>query len=245
MGFSFDSDNRKASYSARIDDALESGMDDKHLFFDKLVAENAKRLYRFLMALCKDEALCQDVVQDTFLQAYQYISKGEYQEKGRLWYWLQAIARNRLLGHFRAQGRHQELLSANRSQICENMGWVAEKDSELRLGLTGSEFDGRTVFEKRKEKIVRNLDMLMQTDFRLLSLSDSERKLVCRRHRQDEAFRILAGNLDQPLSTVMSRYYGAMKKIQRQLWDLESEGIFNKEMTLDDMQELIRRKKKR
>lgn len=233
---------REMPVSAELSAGDPEGRSDleKKACFERVVLEQEKRLFLYVYSICRDAELSRDIVQETFIQAHQQFMSGAYEEKGRIAGWLQTIARNKLLGHYRANGRHSEMLALNKGQICENLGWVPEKMEEHIGNRVGGAFDLKPERESRKERIAKNMEVMLETDFRLLVLTDVERKLVCRRHRRQEAFREMAAFLDQPLSTVMSRYYSTMKKIQRQLLDLDSRGVFDKELSLAEMQELIR-----
>ncbi|UVE19739.1 RNA polymerase sigma factor [Pseudomonas sp. LS44] len=75
--------------------------------FGVLYARHRLGLFRFLCGLCGDPALAEEVFQDTWLSLIR--SDSELREAVQFKTWLYQIARNRLIDHWRKQGRHQAL----------------------------------------------------------------------------------------------------------------------------------------
>ena len=59
---------------------------------EELYQENAKIVYHFLLSLCRDATLAEDLTQDTFLAAYQSLER--YDGSCKLSTWLCQIARH-------------------------------------------------------------------------------------------------------------------------------------------------------
>lgn len=70
-------------------------MDD----FEQIYEENYRRIYAFLLKLCRDELTAEELTQETFYQAY----KSLWQFSGRcsMFTWLAAIAKNVFFEHLR------------------------------------------------------------------------------------------------------------------------------------------------
>lgn len=207
--------------------------------FEEKVVVHAKRLFRYVNARCKDEELSRDIVQETMIIAQEQFTRGEYQEKGLIWFWLMKIANNMLMGYFRTQNRRQEAIRANRMQICDNLGWT-EKGT-----CVGTCEDGDILFSeenalKLRHNIEKNLPLLIQTDFQLLALSESEREILLSRHVKMQVFKEIAGNADLPLSTLMSRYYTMMRKVRLQLSGMEQAGLFDRTLDISDIRKIMR-----
>lgn len=209
--------------------------------FAKMAAEHHHRLQRYVRTLCRDEALCNDIVQDTFLIAQQQLDKGTYSETGKGWYWLCAIARNLLVDYYRQHNRSNMQLFLNHSQICDNLGWSSESSGESAV-ITMFEGHVPSTPEKRRKRISDNMGVLMETQFAALTLSEEERHLLCLRYRGEQVFREVSARNGEPISTVMSRYYSVLKKVRKQLLALEAQGLFEKELTMAQMKAYIRRK---
>jgi RNA polymerase sigma-70 factor (ECF subfamily) len=76
--------------------------------FAELVAESQSRVRTFLVRLCRDYDLANDLAQETFLTAYQKLAT--FKGSGSFEGWLCKIAYNRFLQHQRDDKRQQEIL---------------------------------------------------------------------------------------------------------------------------------------
>lgn len=70
---------------------------------EELYQENAKIVYHFLLSLCRDPALAQDLTQDTFLAAYQSLER--YDGSCKLSTWLCQIGRHLYYRYLAKAGR--------------------------------------------------------------------------------------------------------------------------------------------
>jgi RNA polymerase sigma-70 factor (ECF subfamily) len=82
-------------------------------------------LFRYLMARMNDRVAVEDIVQDTFLSALKGLKgfKGESSEKS----WLFAIARNKMIDHFRKSSR--ELIEFSDHAYAGDADWF-DKDGQ-------------------------------------------------------------------------------------------------------------------
>lgn len=78
----------------------------KNSDFDKLYEKHAEQVYRFLLRLCQDTHLAQDLTQDTFLKAMENIDT--FDNRCKFSTWLCQIAKNAFYDHRRKVGRHSE-----------------------------------------------------------------------------------------------------------------------------------------
>ncbi len=67
--------------------------------FEQIYAENYKSVYAFLLKLCRDPHVAEDLTQETFCQAYT--SMYRYNGQCKMFTWLAAIAKNVFLKHLR------------------------------------------------------------------------------------------------------------------------------------------------
>jgi RNA polymerase sigma factor (sigma-70 family) len=73
--------------------------------FNALYQRHRLGLFRFLLGLCGDHALAEEVFQETWMSLVR--SQSEQREAVLFKTWLYQIARNRLIDHWRKTGRHQ------------------------------------------------------------------------------------------------------------------------------------------
>lgn len=219
--------------------------DKKRFSFEEDVAIHCKRLYNFLYSLCRDEDLSKDLLQDTMLCAQHHIMQGFYAEKGIIWCWLRTIAQNHLFKHYRQQQLQKTKITEQRQQICDNLGWNASvfmPESGLEAEDDLEETQGMPLdsVKQTRNKIKENLDVLMRSHFRFLNLTNAERQLISERHLNMKSFKELSYSSNEAISTVMSRYYTAMKKVQRQLVHWEEKGLLNGKLETKDFKRIKR-----
>lgn len=222
--------------SNRQDTADRRAKESSRLFEENIMCY-CKKLYSYLYYQCRDEDLSKDMMQETMIEAHEQLAKGTFIEKGLTWFWLQKVARNRLIGHYRTRSIHNALMQANQHQICDNLGWnrtAQTEDHIVFLNKNGNIW----LYDKTdqiKGRICLNLDILIKSNFKPLHLSDSDRWLIKQHHFYRKTFKELSMIMNKPLSTVMSRYYTVMKKLQRQLVSLEAMGVFDKKLKRKDL----------
>jgi len=100
-------------------------MSNLELTFEALVNAYSTDLYRYAYWLCKDAALAEDLVQETFMRAWKSINKLDKPESAKAW--LFTILRRELSRHFGKQ----------------KMDLVALDHLEAESGLTIDEHPGK------------------------------------------------------------------------------------------------------
>ena len=70
---------------------------------EELYAQNARIVYRYLCSLCRDERLAEDLMQETFLQAWKSIER--FDGSCRISSWLCQIAKHLLYRHYQKSRR--------------------------------------------------------------------------------------------------------------------------------------------
>lgn len=70
---------------------------------DEILGAEYEAVYRYVLSLCRDETLAQDITQETFLKAMK--SYGGFAGESSLYTWLCAIAKNLWLNGRKKQGR--------------------------------------------------------------------------------------------------------------------------------------------
>lgn len=74
--------------------------------FEQIYRENFPRVYGFLMRLCRNEALAEELAQETFFKAMK--SMGKFDGRCRVDVWLCQIAKNAYFSHCRRQKKQTD-----------------------------------------------------------------------------------------------------------------------------------------
>ncbi|MGI6573350.1 MAG: RNA polymerase sigma factor [Fermentimonas sp.] len=69
--------------------------------FDELLTRHQHSLYSYILYTVRDNGLAEDIFQDTFMKAIITIQQGKYTESGKFKAWINRIARNLIIDHFR------------------------------------------------------------------------------------------------------------------------------------------------
>ena len=67
--------------------------------FEEIYKENYKVVYRYLVSLCKDNSLAEDILQQSFYKAF--INLNKYDGQSKISTWLCTIARNELYNYYK------------------------------------------------------------------------------------------------------------------------------------------------
>lgn len=108
LGFVADSDRPQADAAALLARCLKGGRDGEQAL-DLLYRRESGAVYRYALALCGDEALALDAMQEAFVQLLQQ-PRGFDPLQGPLGAYLAGIARHRLLRRLREARRFVELM---------------------------------------------------------------------------------------------------------------------------------------
>ncbi len=152
--------------------------------FRRLYELTAKGIYSYALSILKHPQDAEEVMQDTYLAAWN--QAGQYRTEGKPMAWLLTIARNLCYMRLRTQREHpqvsyEELEQEAPGELCAQIESAPEKQ------------------------------MLLEA---LASLSEEDRKIVLLHDAGEMKHREIAQYLDCPLSTVLSKYRRALKKLQ-------------------------------
>ncbi len=93
--------------------------------FNEIYNEHAKMIYNFLLRMCKNEHLAEDLMQDTFLKAIERIDT--FDKQCKLSSWLFQIAKNTYFDYLRKKKNQVEM------ELCEENLQDVELSPEDRL----------------------------------------------------------------------------------------------------------------
>lgn len=97
----------------------------KSMDFNEIYKEHAEMIYRFLLRMCNDEHLAEDLMQDTFLKAIEKIYT--FDGRCKLTTWLCQIAKNTYLDYARKKKNQPDM------ELCEENSHDMEMSPEERL----------------------------------------------------------------------------------------------------------------
>lgn len=79
--------------------------------FEVLLKRHQDRIYSQIMILVRDEAVADDIFQETFMKAIRTLKQGKYNEEGKFLPWVLRISHNLAIDHFRKAKRMPKVRS--------------------------------------------------------------------------------------------------------------------------------------
>ncbi len=80
--------------------------------FEVLLTRYQSRVYYYIFQIVRDKELTEDIFQETFIKAIMTIRQGRYQDSGKFLAWINRIAHNLVIDHFRKQ-KNEHTISAD------------------------------------------------------------------------------------------------------------------------------------
>lgn len=72
---------------------------------ETILTRYQSRIYSYIMSIVRDPALADDLFQDTFIKVVFKLKSGVYKEEGRFIAWVNRIAHNIVMDHYRKERR--------------------------------------------------------------------------------------------------------------------------------------------
>ncbi|GAB4253883.1 MAG: sigma-70 family RNA polymerase sigma factor [Vicingaceae bacterium] len=70
-----------------------------------LIHRHKEKIFSYIFFNVKDEALAEDIFQDTFIKVINTLKRGKYNEEGKFLPWVMRIAHNLIIDHYRKSNR--------------------------------------------------------------------------------------------------------------------------------------------
>lgn len=81
-------------------------LNGKESAFEILLRRHKEKVFSYIMFTVRDEALANDIFQETFMKAIRTLKKGGYNEEGKFLPWINRIAHNLIIDHFRRKKKY-------------------------------------------------------------------------------------------------------------------------------------------
>ena len=170
-------------------------IDGNNKAFDELLARVQNKLFTYIMYMVKDEDVANDLFQETFIKAITRLQNGLYTDSGKFLYWLNRIAHNVIIDHFRnIKGEH--IVELTKGKSLQNL-----KDSSILETYRESEM----VNEQVKEDVKRLMN----------ALPEPQREVVYMRFFQDMSFKEIAEETGVSINTSLGRMRYALINLRK------------------------------
>lgn len=166
--------------------------------FEEIIHRHKNKVFAYIGLYIRDQALVEDIFQDTFLKVIQSVKAGKYYDNGKFLSWVMRIAHNLIIDHFRR---------------LKQMNTMSNDDYESDL------FNSRKLADANiEDNIIKGQ---IRKDVRKLigQLPDDQKEVVILRHYAGLSFKEIADVTDVSINTALGRMRYAlinMRKIMQE-----------------------------
>jgi RNA polymerase sigma factor (sigma-70 family) len=166
--------------------------------FDHLLLRYKNKVYSYISLYIRDQALVEDILQDTFLKVIQSVKAGKYQDNGKFVSWVMRIAHNLIIDHFRRIKQMKTISNDDYESDIFNTAKLSEANVE------------DTMIKRQIEKDVRML---------LSYLPDDQREVIILRHYAGLSFKEISEVTDVSINTALGRMRYALINMRKLIHD--------------------------
>ncbi|MBO5832511.1 MAG: sigma-70 family RNA polymerase sigma factor [Alistipes sp.] len=162
----------------------------------ELIERHAKRVRSYIGMMVKDDAIADDIFQETFIKAVKVIDEGRYTDSGKFLSWVLRIAHNRVLDHFRREKASKQV---NESEAGYDV------IGTMRFAEPTTEDD---MMHTEMEQTIRNLIDL---------LPEEQQEVVRLRYYSKLSFQEIAEQTEVSINTALGRMRYALINLRRMI----------------------------
>ena len=162
----------------------------------QLIERHSRRVRDYINMMVKDEALAEDLFQETFIKAVRVIDSGRYSDSGKFLAWILRIAHNQVIDHFRAQKQGRVVSESNAGYDVRGTLRFAERSVEEDI---------------ISEQIAADIRKLVDR------LPDEQREVVKMRYYADLSFKEIAEQTGVSINTALGRMRYALINIRKMI----------------------------
>ena len=181
--------------SQLTDDKLVKLYEDGHNdAFEVLLSRYKSKVFSYIFLIVRNRELTEDIFQDTFIKAIATIQQGRYVESGKFLPWVNRIAHNLIIDHFRRE-KNENTFSA------DAVDYDIVNNSKLA--------------EKSFEDTISNEQVLNDVVHLINFLPPTQQKVIRMRYFEDLSFKEIAEKTDVSINTALGRMRYALLNMRR------------------------------
>lgn len=166
----------------------------EQLCFEQLIRRHKNKIFAYISLYIRDQALAEDIFQDTILKVIQSVKTGKYSDNGKFLSWVMRIAHNLIIDHFRRLKQMNTISNDNYESDLFNSKSFAEDNIE------------DDIIKQQIHKDVRNM---------ISNLPDDQREVVILRHYADLSFKEIADITGVSINTALGRMRYALINMRK------------------------------
>jgi len=173
---------------------IERFINGEKLCFEELINRHKNKVFAYISLYIREQALAEDIFQDTFLKVIQSVKGGKYVDNGKFISWVMRIAHNLIIDHFRRIKQMNTVSNDNYESDIFNSKKFAEDNVEDDM------------IKRQIQKDVRRM---------ITHLPDDQREVVILRHYAGLSFKEIAEITEVSINTALGRMRYALINMRK------------------------------
>jgi RNA polymerase sigma-70 factor (ECF subfamily) len=162
--------------------------------FEKLIQRHKNKVFAYISLYIRDQALAEDIFQDTFLKVIQSVKCGRYSDNGKFLSWVMRISHNLIIDHFRRIKQMNTISNDNYESDLFNSKQFAEENIE------------DNIVKRQIHQDIRKM---------ISHLPDDQREVVILRHYAGLSFKEIADITQVSINTALGRMRYALINMRK------------------------------
>jgi len=162
--------------------------------FEVLLIRYKSKVYTYIYLIVRNKELTEDIFQETFIKAISTIQQGRYTETGRFLGWINRIAHNLIIDHFRRE-KNENTFSAD--------------------GIEYDIINNTKLSEKSVEDTINNDQVLTDVVNLINYLPQTQQEVIRMRFFEDLSFKEIAERTEVSINTALGRMRYALLNMRR------------------------------
>lgn len=163
---------------------------------ETLINQHRTKVYTYILLTIKNQALAEDLFQETFIKVIQSLRKGKYRDDGRFLSWVIRIAHNLIIDHYRKE---------------KQLNAISNDDSDIDL-LNSKKFS-----EDNIEQILVNEQIRRDLRKLIHELPEDQREVVLLRHFGGLSFKEISEHTGVSINTALGRMRYALINLRKMI----------------------------
>jgi len=162
--------------------------------FEQLIQRHKNKVFAYISMYIRDQALAEDIFQDTFLKVIQSVKSGRYSDNGKFLAWVMRIAHNLIIDHFRR---------------IKQMNTMSNDDYEADI------FNSRRFSDSNIEDTIIKRQLRKDIRMMISQLPDDQKEVVILRHYAGLSFKEIADVTEVSINTALGRMRYALINLRK------------------------------
>lgn len=172
---------------------VQAYLKGNELAIEQLIIRFKSQVYTYIICKVRNEALAEDVFQDTFIKVINTIRRGKYNDEGKFLPWVMRIAHNLIIDHYRKSTRMPFIKGSDDFDIFDI---IKNPDSNILEDL-------------EKEQVLSDVKNLIKF------LPDDQREVLMMRLYYDMSFKEISQTTNVSINTALGRMRYALINLRK------------------------------